>query len=173
MQQLYLTGKHAGNLADQLFTALNVRPAGYRLMPFTVSGGLRGEVLHLLLPPVAPMDNDVPCRIRLRSGDWVIVPRVLDEIAAPTLRQATAAHTPILLNGLTAQMLTCAAFREAIVNLLTGERPVVVAADDDAEEMLRALTPAQTQLWEAVPENTADRAALLETLVAEAALRFA
>lgn len=173
MQQLYLTGRHAGELADQLFTALNVRPAGYRLVPFSVAGGMRGEVLHLLLPPIAPMDNDVPCRVRLRSGDWTIIPRVLDEIAAPTLRQASAAHTPILLGGLTAQMLTCAAFRQAIVALLTGTQPVVVAADDDAEEMLRALTPADTQLWEAVPEGEGDRTALLETLVAEAAMRFA
>lgn len=173
MQQLYLTGKYAPTMADQLFTALNVRPAGYRLTPFSVSGGLRGEALHLLLPPVAPMDNDVPCRIRLHGGDWTIVPRVLDEIAAPSLRQVTAAHTPILLGGITAQMLTCTAFRESIVSLLTGTRPVVVAADDDAEEMLRALTPAETQLWEPVPENEADRTALLETLIAEAAMRFA
>lgn len=173
MQQLYLTGRHAGELADQLFTALNVAPTGYRLTAFSVAGGVRGEALHLLLPPAAPMDNDVPCRVRLRSGDWAVVPRVLDEIAAPALRRAPSVHKPILLGGLTAQMLTCAAFREAIVALLTGSAPVVAAADDDAEEMLRALTPADTQLWEAVPDGAEKRAALLETLIAEAAMRFA
>ena len=172
MQQLYLTGEHAAELADQLFTALNVRPAGYRLSPFTLGGGLRGEALHLLLPPAAPMDNDVPCRVRLRTGDWCVVPRVLDEIAAPNLLRAVTVHKPILLGGLTAQMLTCAAFREAVVTVLTSPRPVIVAAEDGAEEHLRALTPAETQLWTPVPATAEGRAALLEELVAEAALRL-
>lgn len=172
MQQLYLTGIHASTIADQLFTALNLRPAGYRLLPFSIGGSVRGDALHLLLPPAAPMDNDVPCRIRLRSGDWAVVPRVLDEIAAPNLLRALAVHTPLLLGGITAQMLTCTAFREAVVTLLTSPRPVIVAAQDDAEELLRALTPAETQLWMPVPESEAGRAELLETLVAEASMRL-
>lgn len=172
MQQLYLTGAHAADLADHLFTALNVRPAGYRLLPFSVGGALRGEALHLLLPPAAPMDNGVPCRIRLREGDWTVVPRTLDEIAAPNLLRAITVHTPILLGGLTAQMLTCSAFREAVVTVLKSPRPVIVAAQDCAEELLRALTPAETQLWMPVPATAPGRAALLEELVAEAALRF-
>ena len=172
MQQLYLTGEHAPELAQQLITALNLRPAGYQLAPFTVGGSLRGEALHLLTPPAAPMDNDVPCRIRLRSGDWAVVPRVLDEIAAPNLTRAVTLHTPILLGGLTAQMLTCAAFREAVVQVLTSERLVIVAASDDAEEHLRALTPEKSQLWYPVPEDAPGRAALLEELVAEASMRL-
>lgn len=172
MQQLYLTGPHASQMADHLFTALNIRPAGYRLTPFSVGGSVRGEALHLLLPPAAPMDNDVPCRIRLRSGDWAIVPRVLDEIAAPNLLRALTVHTPVLLQGLTAQMLTCTAFREAVVACLTSSRPVIVAADDDAEELLRALTPPDSQLWMPVPASEAGRSALLEELVAEATLRL-
>ena len=172
MQQLYLTGPHASQVAQQLFTALNVRPAGYQLLPFSVEGAVRGEALHLLLPPAAPMDNDVPCRIRLRSGDWAVVPRVLDEIAAPNLLRALTVHTPILLQGLTAQMLTCTAFREAVVSCLTGPRPVIVAADDDAEELLRALTPGETQLWMPIPSTAEGRSALLEELVTEAALRL-
>ena len=172
MQQLYLTGPHASTLADRLFTAMNIRPSGYQLTPFTVGGAVRGEALHLLLPPAAPMDNDVPCRIRLRSGDWTIVPRVLDEIAAPNLLRALAAHAPILLSGITAGMLTCAAFREAVVALLLSPRPVIVAADEDAEEILRALTPADNQLWMPVPLAEQNRNELLESLVAEAAMRF-
>lgn len=172
MQQLYLTGSHACELADRLFTALNVRPAGYRLLPFSVGGALRGDALHLLLPPAAPMDNDVPCRIRLRPEDWTVVPRVLDEIAAPNLLRMTAVHTPILLGGLTAQMLTCTAFREAVVAVLDSERPVIVAADDDAEELLRALTPAENQLWTPVPSAESARAELLESLIAEASMRL-
>ena len=172
MQQLYLTGPHASTLAEQLFAALNVRPAGYQLTPFSVGGSIRGEALHLLLAPAAPMDNDVPCRIRLRSGDWTVVPRVLDEIAAPNLLRAITVHTPILLDGLTAGMLTCAAFREAVVAVLTSDRPVIVAASEDAEEILRALTPEASQMWMPVPATEAGRAQLLETLIAEAAMRL-
>lgn len=172
MQQLYLTGEDAAELADRLFTALNVRPAGYRLMPFAVEGQVRGEALHLLMPPAAPMDNDVPCRIRLRTGDWAVVPRVLDEIAAPSLLQTLRLHTPVLLGGITARMLTCTAFREAVVAVLEGPHPVVAAAAPDAREILCALTPADTQLWMSVPESAEERAGLLEALVAEAAMRF-
>ncbi len=172
MQQLYLCGAHAPKLADLLFTALNLRPAGYTLVPFTVGGGLRGDALHLLLPPAAPMHNDVPCRIRLRDGDETVVPRVLEEIAAPNLLKAINAHAPILLGGVDAQMLTCRAFREAVVTVLTSPRTVIVAASDDAEDLLRALTPADSQLWAHVPESAADRAELLEELIAEASMRL-
>ena len=172
MQQLYLTGAHAAELADRLFTALNIRPAGYRLLPFTVGDGLRGDALHLLLPPAAPMDNDVPCQIRLRTGDWVVVPRVLDEIAAPNLLRAVPLQAPILLGSITAQMLTCAAFREAVVHLLASERLVIAAVSDDAEEHLRALTPAESQMWFPVPESSEARTLLLQELAAEATLRL-
>ena len=172
MQQLYLSGEHAPELAQRLINALNLRPAGYQLAPFTVGGGQRGEALHLLTPPAAPMDNDVPCRILLRAGDWCVVPRVLDEIAAPNLLRAVPLHTPILLGSVTAQMLTCAAFREAVVTVLTGERPVVIAAEEGATEHLRALTPASTQMWLPVPDDAEEQSALLEQLVAEAALRM-
>lgn len=172
MQQLYLTGPHAAEIADRLFNALNVRPSGYQLIPFSVSGGIRGEALHLLTPPCAPMDNDVPCRVRLRTGDWTIIPRVLDEIAAPTLLQARTLHAPILLGGITGTMLTCRGFREAVVACLKSERPVIVAASDDAEAILRALTDEADQLWMPVPESAEGRAALLEELIPEATLRL-
>lgn len=172
MQQLYLTGTHAAAMAEKLFTALNVRPAGYQLTPFTVGGGIRGEALHLLTPPCAPMDNDVPCRIRLRTGDWCVVPRVLDEIAAPNLLRAVPLHTPILLGSVTAQMLTCAAFRKAVVSVLSSERLVIAAVSDDAEELLRALTPEKAQMWFPVPESAEARALLLQELAAEVTLRL-
>ena len=172
MQQLYLSGEHAPELAQRLISALNLRPAGYQLLPFSVGGGLRGEALHLLMPPAAPMDNDVPCRIRLRTGDWCIVPRVLDEIAAPNLLRSVPLHTPILLSGITAQMLTCSAFREAVVSVLASERLVIAAVSDDTEEHLRALTPAQRQLWFPVPQSAEGRASLLQELAAEVTLRL-
>ena len=172
MQQLYLTGRHASDLAARLFTALNVRPAGCRLLPFTVGGAIRGEALHLLIPPSPPLFNDVPCRIRLTPEDWAIVPRALDEIAAPSLLSALTVHTPILLDGLTGPMLDCPAFREAVRRCLVGDRAVVVVAADDAVPTLRTLTGTDSQLWFSVPDGAEERAALLESLVAEAAMRL-
>lgn len=172
MQQLYLTGSRASALAERLFTAHNVRPAGYRLLPFSVGGEVRGDAIHLLLAPSAPMHNDLPCRILLSSDASTIVPRVLDEVAAPCLLGAMAVHVPMLLDGMTADMLGCPAFREAVTRCLMGSRPVVVVAEEDARPLLRTLTPQDKQLWFAVPEEDAARAFLLETLIAEAALRF-
>lgn len=65
MQQLYLTGDGASASAAQLMNALNVPFSGFRLTPVRVGGSLRGEALHLLLPPPKPRLNDVLCRVRL------------------------------------------------------------------------------------------------------------
>lgn len=54
MQQLYLTGDGASASAAQLMNALNVPFSGFRLTPVRVGGSLRGEALHLLLPPPKP-----------------------------------------------------------------------------------------------------------------------
>lgn len=172
MQQLYLTGSHAGDVAARLFTTLNVRPVGCRLLPFAVGGEVRGEALRLLLPPAAPRFNDVPCRIRLSEEAWVAVPAVLEEIAAPSLLAALDVHAPMLLDGLCADVLACPAFREAVRTCLMSRRAVVVAAAQDAEAALRALTPPDKQLWLSVPGDAPGQAALLETLLPEAMLRF-
>lgn len=171
MQQLYLTGSCASALAERLYHALNVRPAGYRLLPFTVGGDVRGDAMHLL-PPCAPALNDLPCRILLAPGESTIVPRVLDEVAAPGLLGAMGVHLPMLMDGLTADMLDCPAFRDAVRQCLMSLRPVVVVADESAVPLLRTLTPAEKQLWFSVPDDEAGRAGLLDTLVEEAALRF-
>lgn len=65
MQQLYLTGDGASASAAQLMNALNVPFSGFQLTPVRVGGSLRGEALHLLLPPPKPRLNDVLCRVRL------------------------------------------------------------------------------------------------------------
>lgn len=172
MQQLYLTGSHAGDVAARLFTTLNVRPVGCRLLPFEVGGETRGEALRLLLPPSQPLLNDVPCRVRISDSRWAAVPPVLEEVAAPSLLAAMSVHAPMLLDGLCADVLACDVFREAVRTCLTSRRPVVVTASDDAVPLLRALTPAADQLWLAVPDDAAGQADLLETLVPEAMLRF-
>lgn len=172
MQQLYLTGSHAGEIAVRLFTTLNVRPVGCRLLPFEVGGEVRGEALRLLLPPAAPNFNDVPCRIRLAQDRWTAVHPVLTQIAAPSLLGAMDVHAPMLLDGLCADVLACDEFREAVRTCLMGSRAVIVTAAEDAIPLLRALTPEEKQLWMPVPEDAAAQAALLETLLPEAMLRF-
>jgi len=172
MQQLYLTGNHAGDVAARLFTTLNVRPVGCRLLPFEVGGEVRGEALRLLLPPSDPHCNDVPCRVRITRDRWTAVPPVMEEVAAPSLLAVMGVHAPMLLDGLHADVLACPAFREAVRTCLMSPRPVVVTAADDAVPVLRALTPAEDQLWLAVPDDPDGQADLLETLIPEAVLRF-
>ena len=90
MQQLYLTGDGASASAAQLMNALNVPFSGFRLTPVRVGGSLRGEALHLLLPPPKPRLNDVLCRVRLTKKDWLLLPQVMEEIAAPGLCERSA-----------------------------------------------------------------------------------
>lgn len=172
MQQLCLTGSHAALIAERLFTALNVRPVGYRLIPFHVDGDCRGEALRMLLPPASPAYNDVPCRIRLTADRCAIVPEALETIAAPGLRAALGVHAPLLLGRVHADLLACPVFREAVRDCLMSSRPVITVADADAKPLLRALTPADKQLWFTVPDDAAGQSALLEALIPEAMLRF-
>lgn len=172
MQQLYLTGSHAAGVADQLFHALNVRPVGMRLSPVLAGDGVRGDAVELLLPPVPPMHNHAPCRVALSPERSFVVEPVLEEIAAPGLMAALQVHAPMLLQGLSADLLACGAFREAVRRCLVSSCPVVVVADTSAVPLLQGLTPGEDQLWFSVPEDAAGQSALLESLIPEAALRF-
>lgn len=170
MQQLYLTGDYATVVADRLFNALNVRPAGYRLLPVEAGGATRGEALHLLLPPAAPLHNDVPCRIRLTPAHTQVLTWTLSELAAPALTSALAVHAPMLLGGLYADMLDTAAFRTAVTQCLQSPRPVIAVVDEGAEAIVRSLTEPEHQLWVHATADNAD--ALLEQLLPEAIMRF-
>lgn len=172
MQQLYLSGECAGAVAARLFDALNIRPVGCRLSPFEVDGAVRGDAMQLLLPPADPMFNGVPCRILLSPGQSTVVPAALEEIAAPGLLAALRIHAPMLLDGLSADLLENAAFRRAVRECLMSTRPVVVAADSSAVPILKGLTASDKQLWFTVPEDAEAQARLLEALLPEAALRF-
>ena len=169
MQQLCLTGRDAGLIADRLFNALNLRPVGLRIAPFMLHGVPMGDALHLLPPPAL---NGVPCRIRLTPEDSVIVERALTEVAVPGLKAAMQLRSPLLLDGLRGDMLSCEPFMDAVCQCLMSLRPVVVTADAPAAALLRARIPEERQLWFDVPEDPSGQSALLETLVPEAALRL-
>lgn len=169
MQHLCLCGPCAPLMAEQLFRALNLSPVGLHILPFPAEGSPRGDAIHLQPPPDL---NGVPCRIRLTREETVIVPRALEEVAAPGIRAALRIHTPLLLSGLSADLLACPVFRQTVCDALMGARPVVVAADASAREALEALLPPHVQLWLDVPADEDGRAALLEALLPEAALRF-
>lgn len=104
MQQLYLTGDGASASAAQLMNALNVPFSGFRLTPVHLGGSLRGEALHLLLPPPKPRLNDVLCRVRLTEKDWLLLPQVMEEIAAPGLCGTFSTRTPILIDRIELEM---------------------------------------------------------------------
>lgn len=172
MQQLCLTGFAPGDLADRLFNALNVPFAGLRIVPFTLDGAAAGDALYLCPPSIGPGAARIPCRIRLTQERSVLVPQALEEIAVPALRSAMRVQSPILLDGLTAELLLCAPFAQSVCQCLQSDRPVVLTADEDAARMLQAALPDGQLLILPVPQDAAGQAALLEELIPEAALRF-
>lgn len=144
MQQIFLTGKQAGDMAIRLLTALNLRPVGYRLLPFAVDGEEKGQMLHLLMPPAEGVRNDVPCIIET-GAQPIVLPGVFDLLAAPALRQAMHARTPILLGGVPLLALAAPAFREAMMNCLAGDMQVITVVLPDAVEAVRMM--GGEQLW--------------------------
>lgn len=172
MQQLCLTGFAPGDLADRLFNALDVPFAGLRIAPFTLDGAMAGDVLCMCPPSISPGTARIPCRIRLTQERSVLVPQVLEEIAVPALHAAMRVQSPILLDGLTAELLMCAPFAQAICQCLQSDRPVIVTADDVAARMLQASLPDGQLLILPVPQDAAGQATLLEELIPEAMLRF-
>ena len=169
MQQLCLTGAGAASVAERLFQALNVQPVGLRILPFAVDGAPRG---HAVFCTPAPASNGVPCRILLGNGESAVVPRVLEEIAAPGLLAALRIQAPVLISGLSADLLDCPALLEAVRQCMLSSRAVVITADAAARRRLSDLVPPQGQIWYDVPADAQGQSALLETLVPEAALRF-
>ncbi len=169
MQQLCLTGSHAPRIAERLFNALNVQPVGLRIAAFLVDGVPHGDALYLLPPP--PL-NGVPCRVLLTPERTAILPQALEEVAAPGLLTAMRLQTPMLISGLSGDLLACEPLRDAVCQCMMRNRPAVVTADGSAREVLQTLLPLEKQLWLAVPDDEAGQAVLLETLIPEAALRF-
>lgn len=165
MQQIFLTGTKAGDMAMRLLEGLNLRPVGYRLLPFAVGGEEKGRMLHLLTPPEEDVRNDIPCIIETGRAPMVL-PGVFDLLAAPALRQAAHARTPILLDGVPLLSLAAPGFREAMMNLLSGDQPVLVVALPDAVEAIRMM--GGDQLWLDLDAPNAD--ALMMQLQAEWAM---
>ena len=90
MQQLLLFSTHgakASVLAQSVIRALPLRAVGFRMLPYALAGQTRGELLHFL-GAQDPMENDVPCTLRLGRQRTVSIPEVWEELAAPTLRPA-------------------------------------------------------------------------------------
>ena len=172
MQQLCLTGYQPDVLAGRLFHALDVQPAGLRIAPFSVDGVPAGDAVYVFPPAIAPGACCIPCRIRLTQERSVLIPQVLEDVAVPALRSAMRVQSPILLTGLTADLLDCAPFAQAVCDCLQSNRAVVLTADALAARMLQAaLTGTQLLCFDS-PADAAGQAALLEELIPEAALRF-
>jgi len=165
MQHIFLTGAKAGDMAMRLLGALNLRPVGYRLLPFAVNGEEKGRMLHLLTPPQEGIRNDIPCIIETGVQPMVL-PGVFDLLAAPARKQAVHAHAPILLDGVPLLSLAAPGFREAMLNLLAGDQQVIVVALPDAAEAIRMM--GGDQLWLDLDSPDAD--ALMMQLQAEWAM---
>ena len=147
MQQIFLTGECAGEVAARALSSLRVRTAGYRLLPLEVAGCLRGRVLHLLTMPDEPYFNDVPCDVQLAPGQRKIIREVFGKIAAPALRQAVSAHVPLFIDGVCREMLQSKAFCEAVTACVKGRCQVFAVVEADAAEAVRAMSDRSEQLW--------------------------
>ncbi len=164
MQQLYLTGQGASAAAERVLRAINAPTAGFRLTPFSVSGEVRGEALHFLLPPPLPLLNDVPCRIRIQSDSWQLVPKVMEQIAVPGLRACLGALTPVLVDAIHSDMLAGKAFCAVLDQLQAREHLCVFVVAEGAEKKLRRMMPPERQRWFCVtdvPEETLIEAVML------------
>lgn len=172
MQQLLLFSTHgakASVLAQSVIRALPLRAVGFRMLPYALAGQTRGELLHFL-GAQDPMENDVPCTLRLGRQRTVSIPEVWEELAAPTLRRCIPRHAPILLDRLTEAALDCPAFARTLCDCFQGESPVLALADE-------ALAPRLTALLEGMPPlalhwDGADQEALFAQLVEEITLRL-
>ena len=172
MQQILLFTDDAGPasaLAQSVIHALPLRAVGFRMLPFSLAGANRGELLHFL-GAQDPMENDVPCTLRLGRQRTVSIPEVWEELAAPTLRRCIPRHAPILLDRLTEAALDCPAFARTLWDCFQGESPVLALADESLAPRLTALLEGMSPL--ALHWDGADQEALFAQLVEEITLRL-
>lgn len=170
MQQIYLTGPKASQLAQQVLSSLRVKTAGYRLLPLEVGGGARGSVVHLLTTPDQPHYNDVPCAISIGPGEQLVLHDVYNCLVAPALRQAAAARVPILLDSVSRAALEASGYAAAVRECLNSRCQVIVVAEESAAAPLRAMTDEADQLWLDVTEVTGPAA--MQQLAQELTMRL-
>lgn len=172
MQQILLFTsnlKAASALAQSVAHALPLRAVGFRMLPYSLAGYTRGELLHFL-GAQDPVENDVPCTLRLGRERTVSIPEVWEELAAPTLRRCIPRHAPILLDRLTEAALDCPAFARTLWDCFQGESPVLALADESLAPRLTALLEGMSPL--ALHWDGADQEALFAQLVEEITLRL-
>ena len=119
-----------------------------------------------LLPPPKPRLNDVLCRVRLTEKDWLLLPQVMEEIAAPGLCGTFSTRTPILIDRIEPEMLACPAFCDALMQVQAREQLAIFVVADGAEKPLQQMMPENRQRWFSAPDTRA------ETLVEAAMLRL-
>ena len=119
-----------------------------------------------LLPPPKPRLNDVLCRVRLTEKDWLLLPQVMEEIAAPGLCGTFSTRTPILIDRIELEMLACPAFCDALMQVQAREQLAIFVVADGAEKPLQQMMPENRQRWFSAPDTPA------ETLVEAAMLRL-
>ena len=170
MQQIYLTGEYAGDVAANVLSSLRVRTAGYRLLPLEIDGRMRGQVLHLLTVPDEPYFNDVPCAVQLAPGQKKLIREVFGKIAAPALRQAVSARVPVFIDGVCREALRSKAFAEAVSACVRGRCQVFAVVEADAVEPVRAMSDQDDQLW--LSANGENENEVLRQLLQELSMRL-
>ena len=172
MQQLILVSSDAAcaaRVAQTVLHALPVRAVGFRMLPYQVAGQTRGELLHFFAGS-DPLENDVPCTLRLSRAVTLELPEVWTQLAAPALKRCLPRHAPILLDRLTEAALDCPAFAQALEAALMGESPVLALTSPALLPRLAQLAP-KADLLSFSCDNTAEEE-LACTLAQEITLRL-
>ena len=106
------------------------------------------------------------CRVRLTEKDWLLLPQVMEEIAAPGLCGTFSTRTPILIDRIEPEMLACPAFCDALMQVQAREQLAIFVVADGAEKPLQQMMPENRQRGFSAPDTRA------ETLVEAAMLRL-
>lgn len=93
MLLLYESEKAASALVQSVIHALPMRTVGFRLLPYAIAGQPRGELIHFLASD-DPVQNDVPCTLRLSRKKTVSIDPVWAELAAPALLRCLPRRAP-------------------------------------------------------------------------------
>lgn len=169
MLLLYESEKAASALVQSVIHALPMRTVGFRLLPYAIAGQPRGELIHFLASD-DPVQNDVPCTLRLSREKIVSIDAVWAELAAPALLRCLPRRAPILLDHLTAPALAVPAFAGAVKRCFAGESPVLALAPQSLSDTLSELLhDAPPMVFSCTDENAQE---LVRTLTNEISLRL-
>lgn len=173
MQQVFLLtkrGEQASRLIDRIEQILPTKAVGFRMLPFTVAGLERGEMIHFLTDMEDTFENNIPTVLRLSRHETVEMRSVWDGLASRVLNHCVPRMAPIIVDRVTAGALSSHRFMEALAACVAGAMPVITVAEPMQETQLRGYFPGREHLWLNADREDANR--LEEQICCELCMRL-